>query len=140
MPTLEHEVTIASTPSSVFQALTTQEGLRSWHTAEVSGDGPLGGEWHLGKSGKDAFVWEVTQATPNNVVAWKCTSGPGTSAGTQVHYVIDVQPDGRTKVILIHSGWESEDGNYKKCNTLWGGLLVHLQRYLETGVPAPMFA
>jgi len=26
MPTLEHEVTIASTPSSVFQALTTQEG------------------------------------------------------------------------------------------------------------------
>lgn len=95
--------------------------------------------WHLGKSGRSAFEWEVTEAVPNNAVGWTCLSGPGMSKGTTVHFAISAQPDGRTTVYVIHSGWASREGNFTKCNTLWGGLLAHLKKYLETGQPGPMF-
>ncbi len=139
MHTLEHELNIDSTPSAAFAALTREHGLQSWHTADARGDGPLGGLWHLGAAGNTPFVWEVVEATPNDVVGWRCQSGPGTSSGTVVHYVIDATPDGRIRISLIHSGWQAQDGNYRKCNSLWGGLLTHLKRYLETGKPSPMF-
>lgn len=139
MHTLEHEIVVASTPSRIYEALTTQNGLQAWHTRDARGLGPDGGQWTLGEHGGAAFVWAVTEMAPDNVVAWECISGPGTSPGTKVHYVLDLTDDGRTRVTLIHSGWESQDGNYKKCNTLWGGLLTHLKNYVETGTPDPMF-
>jgi uncharacterized protein YndB with AHSA1/START domain len=139
MYTLEHELNIDSTPSAAYEALTTEKGLRSWHTGDATGDGPSGGLWHMGKNSKTPFVWEVIELTPDNVVGWRCQTGPGTSPGTVVHFVIDAKPDGRINVSLIHSGWQSKDGNYRKCNTLWGGLLTHLKRYLETGTRSPMF-
>lgn len=140
MESLEHEVTINCTPSAAFEAVTTQAGLRAWHTADATGSGPNSGVWNLGKDSRAPFTWEVTESTPDLSVVWRCLQGPGSSPGTQVHFVIDVQPDGRTKVTVIHSGWSSRDGNYRKCNTLWGALLHHLQQYLETGQPSPMFA
>lgn len=139
MHALEHVITVAATPSAVFTALTTKAGLRAWHTADAENDGAPGGIWHLGASGSAPFAWEVIEAEPDTAVGWRCQSGPGTSPGSEVHYAITPQPDGRTDVYLVHSGWSTRDGNFTKCNTLWGGLLAHLKRYLESGDASPMF-
>lgn len=36
MAELHHQIVIKSTPEKVYAALTTQSGLRSWWTADVS--------------------------------------------------------------------------------------------------------
>jgi hypothetical protein len=48
-------------------------------------------------------------------------------------------PDGRTLLEFAHTGWRDDDGNFRKCNTLWAILLYHLQRYLETRKGEPAF-
>ena len=137
MHALEQRITISSTPSLVFQALTTEAGLRAWHTADATGVGT--GLWHVGKSGKSGFEWEVVESTPDDTVAWSCVAGPGTSPGTAVRYTLSANPAGGTDVFLTHSGWKSREGEFDRCDDRWAALLASLKAYLESGEASPVF-
>jgi uncharacterized protein YndB with AHSA1/START domain len=133
---LQHEITIAASASDVIRAITTREGLLGWNTANVSGDGAAGSAWHLKYSGRPDFTWLVERADDRGV-KWRCTHGPGDSVGTTVEYILAPLADGRTRLSLVHDGWPHTGGNFTKCNTLWGGLLHHLKRFVETRNPDP---
>lgn len=137
MHALEQSITINSTPSLVYQALTTEAGLQAWHTADATGVGT--GLWHLGKSGKSGFEWEVRESTPDDTVSCACIDGPGSSPGTEVRYTMSANPAGGTDVYLVHSGWNSREGEYDKCDDRWAALLASLKAYIESGVPSPVF-
>jgi uncharacterized protein YndB with AHSA1/START domain len=139
MPEIEHEIKINETPQKVFAALTTADGLKSWYSAHVEGDGTPGHEWRFQFTERPTFRWEVTESTAPTRVAWRCTEGPGDSVGTEVAVQLSPADPGRTLVELAHSGWPGTDGNYRKCNTYWGVLLYHLKQYAETGVARPAF-
>jgi uncharacterized protein YndB with AHSA1/START domain len=44
MDTIEHEIKIHSDVSQVYGALTSLQGLKSWHSAQTDGDTGLNGE------------------------------------------------------------------------------------------------
>lgn len=133
---LVHEITINAPISRVHSALTTKEGLQGWNTKHATGSGLLGSEWVFEYKGKPSFSWKIVSLEPNRV-AWTCTAGPGDSVGTTAEYVLSAKADGRTLVEFKHDGWPSTDGNFRKCNTLWGVLLHHLAKYVETGTVNP---
>jgi hypothetical protein len=58
--------------------------------------------------------------------------------GTTATFLITPHGD-RTFLELKHSGWPGTHGNFRKCNTIWGVLLHHIQQYVQTGTPAPAF-
>lgn len=134
---LKHEITIKSDLNSVLLALTTQKGLKGWHTGQVDGSGEVGNQWVMHFEGKPDFVWNIDSST-TNIVSWTCDSGPGSSRGTKAEYKLIDLADGRTKVELVHSGWDENEANYAKCNTLWGALMHSLKDYVEStrSVPA----
>jgi uncharacterized protein YndB with AHSA1/START domain len=133
---IEHEIAVRADPATVHRAVSTREGLRGWNTSSVAGDGSVRTEWVLSYQGKPEFAWRVDRSDEAGVL-WTCTKGPGDSVGTTVSYELVPLPDGRTRVSLKHAGWPHRQGNFTKCNTLWGGLLLHLKNFVESGQPTP---
>ena len=133
---IQHEIAIGANVDKVFEAITTQNGLRGWNTVNVEGDGKVGSEWTLRYSGRPEFAWRIDKSGDRSV-SWTCTRGPGDSVGTVARYVLEPLPDGRTRVFFTHDGWPGTHGNFTKCNTLWGGLLHHLKEFVESGKATP---
>lgn len=133
---LIHEISMHAPAGKVIEALTTEEGLRGWNTAHATGTGKIGSEWRLDYGPGISFAWKVESETPN-VVTWLCTAGPGDAVGTRAEYKVFARRDGKTVVEFSHDGWPHTAGAFRKCNTLWGALLHHLARYVETGRPDP---
>src|SRR5215468_9084619 len=79
-----HEIKIKAAPERVFQALTTLQGLRGWHSTQADGAGGAGGVLTFRHADGPTFRWEVTDCVPASHVAWKCAAGPGDSVGTTV--------------------------------------------------------
>jgi hypothetical protein len=133
---LQHEIAVRGSVKQVLDALTTRHGLLGWNTSGVAGGGTVGSEWILKYADGPEFAWRVDQADEQKVV-WTCTRGPGNSVGTTAEFVVKPIKDGRTRIFLTHAGWPHTEGNFTKCNTMWGGLLHHLKRFVESGRPEP---
>lgn len=140
MAEIAHEIKIKAPRDRVFNALTTLEGLTSWHTTRTQGNARVGEVLQFESAGNPPFRWEITRLDPPKHLEWKCVEGPGDSVGTKVSFDLTDTADGRTLVELAHSGWPGTHGNYRKCNTLWGILLHHLRVHAETGKRGPAFA
>ena len=138
MPVIDQEIRIQGSPEQVYAALTTVDGIRAWHAPGARGTGEIGTEWVFPYAGHPEFVWEVVASDEPTRVDWRCTGGPGDSAGTTATFTIGPAGD-RTVVELRHAGWPGTHGNFRKCNTTWGVLLHHLRDYVETGDAAPAF-
>jgi uncharacterized protein YndB with AHSA1/START domain len=134
---IQHEIALRAGAKKIYEALTTRQGLLGWNTSHVSGDGTVGSEWILSYGGDPDFAWRIDRADAGKVV-WTCTRGPGDSVGTTVEYTVQPAEGGRTCVFLTHDGWPHPEGNFTKCNTLWGGLLHHLKDFVESGKAAPL--
>lgn len=137
---IQHELKIKALPERVFEALTTAQGLMSWHSAHVEAVGAGGQVWRFAHTGGPTFRWQVIEHSAPHSVTWRCLEGPGDSVGTTVSFRLSKADDGRTLTELAHAGWPGTHGNFRKCNTYWGALLHHLRQYVETGAPCPVFA
>jgi len=136
---LRHAVNIDADHAKVRSALTTLDGLKGWTMAEVSGGGGVGSKWSLKYPGGPTFVWEIT-AHDDHKIAWRCVEGPGDSVGTAVSFDLGKTPHGRVQVAFSHGGWPHQQGNFDKCNSLWGMMLHHLKGYVEKGKVAPAYS
>lgn len=137
MSDINHEIKIKASPEKAFQALSTLNELKCWHTAHIE-NAPNNPEVLSFKaSEKPEFLWKIIPFESAKTVTWECVQGPGDSRGTQVIYTISQIKDNDTLVELKHASWPDQTGNFRKCNTLWGVLLHHLKTYLETGKSAP---
>jgi uncharacterized protein YndB with AHSA1/START domain len=133
---LRHAVNISADPAKVREALTTLQGLKGWTMAEVSGGGSVGGRWSLKYAKGPTFVWEIA-AHDADRISWKCVEGPGDSKGTGVTFTLGKTPNGRVHLDFAHEGWPHQEGNFAKCNALWGMMLHHLRAFAEHGKIAP---
>ena len=136
---LRHAVNIEADHAKVREALTSLEGLKGWTRAEVSGDGSVGSKWSLNYPGGPTFVWEIT-THDNQKVEWRCVEGPGDSIGTTATFELGTTPHGRVHLTFSHAGWPHQQGNFDKCNSLWGMMLHHLRAYVEEGKVAPAYS
>jgi uncharacterized protein YndB with AHSA1/START domain len=137
MADINHEIKIQASPQKVFTAISNLDGLKGWHTSHIEGECKLNKILTFKGAGKPVFRWKLIQLDPNKVVAWECVEGPGDSVGTQSIYKLSPAGDNTTLVELSHTSWPDQQGNFRKCNTLWGILLHHLQKYVETEKVAP---
>lgn len=137
MADINHEIKIQASPEKIFKAISNLSDLKAWHTAHIDGKSELNGVLSFNGTGKPKFLWKLIQIEPNKKVTWECVEGPGDSVGTKAIYTLSKEGDGRTLVLLSHTSWPGQEGNFRKCNTLWGILLHHLKNYVETGKADP---
>ena len=135
-----HKITINETKQKVYDAITTEEGLRGWYTRSVHGSASHGERLKLDFESKAGpFHWKIDETNPGSVVKWECLEGPGDSGGTVATFQLEDSADG-TVVELDHEGIDEADDKRKTCNTMWGTLMLHLKQFVETGKPNPAFS
>jgi uncharacterized protein YndB with AHSA1/START domain len=140
MATHSHRITIDAPRDDVFKAITTEDGLRGWYTATTEGGAGHGQNITLHfKTKEGPFQWKIAIPKPGTTVRWECIQGPGSSEGTTAIFQLADKGDGGTTVELDHGGVEESDDKLKTCNTMWGVLMLHLKKYVETKQSEPAF-
>jgi len=141
MPTeLIHRIGIAAKPQKIYDALTTEEGIKGWWTTDVKMDAEVGGKAVFGfMNHSTVFQMRIEQLTPPLFVVWKCAEASSPDwVGTTQEFRLE---PGYDEVLLkfSHGGWERGGDHCYYCNTTWGHLLVNLKDYVERGVKNPYF-
>jgi uncharacterized protein YndB with AHSA1/START domain len=139
MTSHSHKITVEAAKQQVYEAITTERGLEGWYTPSVHGAANHGKRLELHfKSKAGPFHWKIDEVDPGSVVQWECLEGPGDSRGTTAIFHL-TEAEGKTIVELDHEGIDEADAKRKTCNSMWGALMLHLKRFVETGKPDPAF-
>jgi len=130
-----HQVGIQASLDTVFQALTTIEGLSKWWTGDTRGDASLDGviEFWFSDHCVEAKVIELLASKK---VAWQLLTKTGEWVGTTITFELS-EKDGRTFVDFKHADWQQATPLYSHCNTKWAVFLLSLKDYLEIGRGRP---
>ena len=133
---IKHKVGIKASEQTIYNALTTNEGLAAWWTNDVSGAGEVGSTiaFRFNGGGPD---FKVQSLTENRQVVWSHEeSMPDAWNGTEI--VFDIEPSAEQCFVHFqHRNWKSDDGFFAHCNTKWAVFLLSLKDYLETGAGKP---
>ena len=124
-----------SSPESVYDALTTVDGLAGWWTDDTTGRPEVGGviEFRFPLGG---FDMEVVEQKSAERVAWKVVGGPDEWIGTTIDWRL--RQDGEQTIVMFkHEGWKEPVEFMHHCSTKWGTYLMSLKSLIETGEGAP---
>ena len=125
-----------ATPETVYQALTTVEGLAGWWTEDTRGSGDVGGVLEFRFPPVGGFDMEVIDARPAERVTWRVVDGPPEWVGTTIGWTLR-QDGAYTIVLFAHQGWVEPVEFMHHCSTTWGSFLMSLKSLVETGTGAP---
>lgn len=136
MTDINHRVGIKVSPESVYEALTTDDGLTKWWTNDISGAGEVGStiEFRFNGAGPD---FTVTKLVPNKTVCWQHSGNtPEPWVGTEIIFQLETEQD-QTFVRFTHSNWQETTDFMAHCSTKWTVFLLSLKNMLETGTGNP---
>ena len=132
MASIQHQVIIQAEAQSIFEAITTQEGLSSWWIKESKAKAEKGHVNAFHVEGYPLNKMKITQLKPNKAVEWKCIGGDKDWIGTRITFKIK---EGNSGSILQfkHSKWKKKNEFFATCSFHWARHLIMLQYYCENG-------
>lgn len=137
MADLHHAIEIQASPEKVYQAIATDEGLRSWWTADSKTDSKVGGSAEFGFDNRGTiFRMRIEELRPGARVAWSCVGDPDDWKGTRLTWELSKTDDG-TMLRFTHGHWRSAEGYFALCNSTWGELMYRLKDAVEGKRPGP---
>jgi len=136
MADIFHNLYINTAAQQVYEALTSEEGLRGWWTPAATAKPEIGSlaDFQFGEKWHD--VMEVVHLQPNRLVEWKCVESPDEWIKTRIVFTME-EHDGKTLVRFGHEGWRDETDFFAHCNYHWGYYMHSLKLYCETGKGMP---
>ena len=139
MPDIMHVVKIHASPEQVYEALTTDEGIRNWWTRDAVLDSAIGGVGEFGFFNRRVVTKvKIDELKPPIRVAWTTISSAAPGGWDDTRITFDLRPEaGDTVLCFAHRGFKQADEGYARTTTGWGYYLVSLQQYLEAGKGAP---
>ncbi len=136
MASILHRVGIKASPESVYEMLTTDEGLMKWWTNDVSGAGEVGSIIALRFNGGGPD-FAVSKLIKNKIVRWEHSGTmPEAWIGTEVSFLLE-EDQNQTFVNFAHSNWKEATDFMAHCSTKWGVFMLSLKDALETGEGRP---
>jgi len=136
MADILHRIGATTTPDTVYDALTTIDGLAAWWTTDTRGDPTPGGtiEFRFGDAG--GFDMKVVDQRADERVEWEVTGGPEEWIGTRINFGLKQEGD-YTILLFEHAGWREPVEFMSHCSTKWATFLMSLKQLVETGTGAP---
>jgi uncharacterized protein YndB with AHSA1/START domain len=137
--TIELEVILTATPTEIWNALSSGDGLRQWFPPIAEGGGKLGADLLL--SWGEGIDWRtrVTAWDENRHLQWSEPPKPDDPAipdsmPVAIDWHIHMITGGRCVVRLVHSGFSADagsDAQYSANKEGWTYFLFNLRHYLE---------
>jgi uncharacterized protein YndB with AHSA1/START domain len=136
MPNIRHRIGIAAPSATVYESLSTPNGLAGWWTRDVRGESSPGGEldFHFETA---SVGMQVEELVPGRRVAWRCVRGPEEWVGTEISFELGDDGDGETVLLFEHADWSEPVEFMYHCSTKWASFLIGLKRGLEGGAATP---
>jgi len=139
MKTIIHVTDVSAARGSVFEALTTLEGLAAWWTTKVEGDAGRDGLIDFTFGGDFNPDMQVVDFEPLSVVSWKCVGGHDPWADNTFTFQLEDRDATRLRFKQEYAT-ELSDDDYGIYNYNWGYYLESLRLYCETGTGKPFQA
>lgn len=132
---------IADDAGRIFDAITTQGGLASFWTPDVTASAEAGSTLRFGFEPAPADL-EVTleMADRGEGVVWAAGDSWPDWSGTTITWSFTGSPTGDgTRVVLVHDGWPDDhaDPDLGSVAYTWSLVLGALKGYVESGEPQP---
>ena len=118
---------------SVFQAISTIEGLANWWTVQTEGDASVGGNIQFDFGDFEGPKMKVIETTPNEKVIWECVDSSHGWLGNTFVFQLD-ENEGKTRIRFSHNGWKEQEDFYSLCSFSWGRYMESLRQYCQTGI------
>ena len=146
MQNYQCQVEIAAPSAAVFEALTTEKGLRGWWTARCDIGTGVGAQ-SVFRFGKTYNVMRTEKLSPNREVIWQCLEQHHESAklnrknewaGTKLKFRMESDSPCSTGLQFEHEGLRPQLECYEICQQGWVHFLKRsLKNYVETGRGEP---
>jgi uncharacterized protein YndB with AHSA1/START domain len=88
MPNIHHEVLIAAPAGSVYNSITSQEGLSAWWTPGTSAKAEVGSIARFPFGPKYHKEMKIVELTPDKQVKWNCIAGDAEWIGTSLTFTL----------------------------------------------------
>lgn len=135
MPDILHRIGVSAPLTSVYDALTTIDGISGWWTDVASGDASAGGTIGV-HFGDDALEIRVVELGPVTRVVWEVTKGPAEWIGTLITWDLRAEGD-QTTILFAHRHWREQVEFMHHCSTKWATFVMSLRSLIESGSGAP---
>ena len=138
MADIAMQLHIDADADTLYRAVATADGIRSWFTATAEVGEGVGAAHELTFPGvPEPWRLNVTEAEPGARLVLAGQNGPWT--GTTQTYEILPEAEGGVTLRFTHAGFPAVDDNYRNFNYGWATKFVQLKAYAETGKPQPFF-
>jgi uncharacterized protein YndB with AHSA1/START domain len=135
--TILHAVHIHASPAKVYEALTTEEGLRGWWTTKVAVEQGEGGVIRFMFAGDFHPHMKQLSLQPGRRVEWKCISGHENWRDNTFAFTLEDRK-GETMLQFVQEyAQELSDEVYGIYNFNWGYYLNSLKQLCEKGAGTP---
>lgn len=120
----------------VFDAFSLPEHLDNWWTLKSSGRPELGTTYNLNFTDKYDWFAEVCLVTQNESFFLKMITSSDDWKPTTFGIELEETNNG-TLLKFSHSGWQSNNHEFRNSSFCWAMLLNGLKNYIEKGVVIP---
>ena len=132
METIAHQVWINASKGTVYDAVTTTEGLSKWWINDCTAKPEIGytNIFRMGGNVHDKML--IVDLKPGEYVEWECVNDKGLWTGTHLSFEI-IEKQGVSMLNFKHSRWESQTEFFTICNFHWARHLLMMKGLCETG-------
>jgi uncharacterized protein YndB with AHSA1/START domain len=135
MADILHRLAIKTTPEKVYEAVSTQDGIKSWWCKNTIAK-PEPGFMNIFTFGEFRNEMKVSELSPNKKVAWECINSIEEWIGTNISFELE-EKNGKTVLRFTHGGWKAATDMFASCNYDWAVFLKSLKSFCETGKGEP---
>ena len=135
MASINHKLVIKASPEKIYEAITSQEGLKSWFAKQTEAK-PEVGFANTFTFGTFVNEMKITSLTPNKQVEWHCTKSIEEWVGTNVLFELESTTD-KTILRFAHADWRAVTDSFASTNYDWGRFLASLKTFCEIGEGKP---
>jgi len=128
-------VRIKTEPSTIYNLLTSTQGIGEWFTKAESSKYVEGGKLTLVFPNEE-IEFSIKTMQKDTRVIWHCTSPDNPWYATDIIFELKPSVDSTT-VIFDHSGWPEITDLFRDCSMSWAYFLESLRTLIEEGKGTP---
>jgi len=132
MATIFHQVLIDAPIETVYNNITTQDGLSQWWIADCTVQPELGFINEFRVEGIGSNRMKVVNLKSNQNVTWECLNDKDDWTGTHVSFELSTRGS-LTCLNFRHIGYKEQNEIFATCNYHWARHLSMLKWLCETG-------
>ncbi len=134
-------IEIHADPATVFDPITTKDGLSSFWTSDTVAEPAVGSEARFGFPGAPVPLrMRVDELDRPTEVRWTCLGDFPFWEGTTVTWKLGPEPEhGGTRLLFTQTGFPDEQPDWDHATIVhtWAAILERLKQLAETGTATP---